>query len=136
MGDGKPQAGAVRNEGGYENEDISLKRVSLSVGAVVLVVILTVVLLSPIFGYRSGFHHLVQNALMPLAPEYRVEEKFAEPRLQAAPRADLRALREREDAVLAGYGWEDRASGTVRVPIAIAMERLLQRGLPCRGGEK
>ena len=59
-----------------------------------------------------------------------------EPRLQAAPREDLRALRAREDALLTDYQWVDKAVGTVRIPIAEAMRLTVERGLPSRGGNK
>ena len=45
-----------------------------------------------------------------------------EPRLQTTPAEDLAQLRAREDTILDGYGWEDRAAGMVHIPIARAME--------------
>ena len=45
-----------------------------------------------------------------------------EPRLQTMPAEDLAQLRAREDTILDGYGWEDRAAGMVHIPIARAME--------------
>jgi hypothetical protein len=54
------------------------------------------------------------------------------PRLQATPRDDLREFRRQEDALLNGYSWVDRDSGTVRIPIAEAMRLTLERGLPVR----
>jgi hypothetical protein len=55
-----------------------------------------------------------------------------EPRLQTAPREDLRDVRAREDAILNGYSWVDRQAGTVRIPITEAMRLTLERGLPAR----
>ena len=55
-----------------------------------------------------------------------------EPRLQTTPREDLRILREQEDAVLNSYGWVDRSTGVVRIPIEEAMKLTVQRGLPAR----
>ncbi len=57
-----------------------------------------------------------------------------EPRLQTDPRGDLRDLREREDKVLATYGWVDKAGGVVRIPIEDAIRITAQRGLPARAG--
>ncbi len=45
-----------------------------------------------------------------------------EPRLQTMPAEDLAQLRAREDTILDGYGWEDRAAGVVHIPIGRAME--------------
>src|SRR5436853_74647 len=43
---------------------------------------------------------------------------------------DLANLRAAEEADLDSYGWIDRNSGTVRIPIDRAMQLLLERGLP------
>jgi hypothetical protein len=42
----------------------------------------------------------------------------------------LANLRAAEEADLDSYGWIDRNSGTVHIPIDRAMQLLLQRGLP------
>jgi hypothetical protein len=55
-----------------------------------------------------------------------------EPRLQSAPREDLRVFRAREDAILNGYSWVNREAGVVRIPIAEAMKLIVERGLPVR----
>jgi hypothetical protein len=56
--------------------------------------------------------------------------EFPKPRLEVKGSADLAKLRVAEDADLDTYGWVDRSSGTVRIPIDRAMQLLLQRGLP------
>jgi hypothetical protein len=57
-------------------------------------------------------------------------EQFPNPRLQIKGAVDLANLRAAEEADLDSYGWVDRNSGTVRIPIDQAMQLLLQRGLP------
>ena len=57
-------------------------------------------------------------------------EEFPNPRLQIKGAVDLANLRAAEEADLDSYGWVDRNSGTVRVPIDRAMQLLLERGLP------
>lgn len=52
-----------------------------------------------------------------------------EPRLQPDPNLDMRALRAEEDTLLATYGWSDKATGAVRIPIDKAMDLLAARGL-------
>ena len=52
------------------------------------------------------------------------------PRLQVSPQLDLADFRAREDDELTNYGWINRTSGIVRVPIDRAMELVLQKGLP------
>lgn len=52
-----------------------------------------------------------------------------EPRLQPDPNLDMRQMRAEEDALLSSYGWSDKASGTVRIPIDRAMDMLAARGM-------
>lgn len=58
-----------------------------------------------------------------------------EPRLQGSqvhpntPAQDLREMRQREEQVLTGYGWTDREAGLARIPIARAMDLLIERGM-------
>jgi hypothetical protein len=59
-----------------------------------------------------------------------------EPRLQLAPDhavhplEELKQLRATEDGILNSYGWVDQKAGTVRIPIELAKQLILQRGLP------
>jgi hypothetical protein len=52
--------------------------------------------------------------------------------LQTTPIPDLKAIRAAEEQVLTTYGWVDRQQGVVRIPIARAMDILVQHGLPVR----
>jgi hypothetical protein len=45
---------------------------------------------------------------------------------------NLREFRNREHAALTTYGWADKATETIRLPIGRAKELLLERGLPIR----
>jgi len=53
----------------------------------------------------------------------------AEPRLQQFPRNELYDFRTKEEAELHSYGWVDKNSGTVHIPIEDAMRLVLQRGV-------
>jgi hypothetical protein len=53
-----------------------------------------------------------------------------EPRLEPDPLVPRLKMRAEEDAVLTTYGWVDRKTDTVRIPIDRAMELLVERGLP------
>ena len=57
-----------------------------------------------------------------------------EPRLQAAPPADMRAFHAHEDAILKSAGWVDEASGIAHIPIEDAKKLLLESGLPVAEG--
>lgn len=54
------------------------------------------------------------------------------PHLQVTPPAEMRALAAAEEARLGSYGWVDRATGRVRIPIERAIELTAERGLPAR----
>lgn len=54
------------------------------------------------------------------------------PLLQIQPAVDLKDLREREEGELNSFGWVDKAGGIARIPIARAMDLLLEEGLPAR----
>jgi hypothetical protein len=55
-----------------------------------------------------------------------------EPRLQTAPTLDLEEMRAAEDQILNGYGWVDASKGIVRIPIARAIDLVVQQGLAGR----
>ena len=107
--------------------------------------IVRVVLLVFVFGLAVQFilgAHLSKLKQMPppadpwqpLEPSAHAPPSAAPfPRLQVAPPLDLKAFRAREDAELSGYGWINRTSGTIRIPVERAMELVLAAGLPVRG---
>ena len=55
-----------------------------------------------------------------------------EPRLEETPSQDEREMRAAEDKLQGTYGWLDQDSGVVRLPIARAMDLVVQEGLPSR----
>jgi hypothetical protein len=73
---------------------------------------------------REGSH-----AIHPLAEAGDVRPK---PLLQETPALDLERFRAKEEETLSTYGWVDRASGVVRIPIERAMEIVAREGLPKR----
>jgi hypothetical protein len=54
------------------------------------------------------------------------------PRLQAQPTRDVFDLKSAQRVILNGYGWIDKATGAVHIPIERAMEITIERGLPVR----
>jgi hypothetical protein len=55
-----------------------------------------------------------------------------EPRLQAVPRLDLKALHQGEEDVLKSYAWVDPDHGIVRIPIEEAIKIVAAKGLPSK----
>lgn len=54
------------------------------------------------------------------------------PRIEARPAEELNELRLQEERMLTTYGWTDKASGVVRIPIERAMQIQMERGFATR----
>jgi hypothetical protein len=124
-----PQHGAVQN---YERRDANVKWI---VRVVVFVFVFGLAIQFILSGYLSKLKEIpaptdswrpLENAAHapPSAPPF--------PRLQVSAPLDLLAFRASEEAELNGYGWINRTSGVVRIPIERAMELVLSEGLPVR----
>ncbi len=59
----------------------------------------------------------------------------AAPRLQQAPVNEMYEFRKHENEVLDTYGWVNKETGVVRMPIADAMKLAVERGLPARAAQ-
>jgi hypothetical protein len=55
------------------------------------------------------------------------------PRLQPNPAIDLAQYQAAQKAKLNSYGWIDKQTGIIHIPIERAMELISRRGLPTRG---
>jgi hypothetical protein len=55
------------------------------------------------------------------------------PNLLTDEPGNLSTFRHQEDEILSTYGWVDKNSGVVRIPIDRAKALLLEKGLPVRG---
>ena len=76
----------------------------------------------------GGLNRYLARTSPPASPlESYAPQEPPEPRLQVDPRGDIAQLRAAEQAQLDGYGWVDRRSGTVHIPIDRAMTLLLER---------
>ena len=114
---------------GHETRDVRIRPIVLAfVGLGIVALIVQVVT----YFMLAGFTAQDERRSLPASPLAATEGRKAppEPRLQIAPRDDLRRLRARENALLDGYGWVDRGAGVARIPIDRAMDLLAQRGLP------
>ena len=59
----------------------------------------------------------------------------AAPRLQQFPVNEMYEFRKHENEVLDKYGWVNKETGVVRMPIADAMKRAVEQGLPARAAQ-
>ncbi len=114
----------------HEETDINIRAVFGFGGGLLVTTIVVMLAMWGLFRYLDGRAERLGGSLRPLATnEVRLPP---EPRLQITPRADAAEFRAQEDALLNGYSWVNRETGTVRIPIAEAMKMTLQRGLPAR----
>ena len=61
------------------------------------------------------------------------EERLpAAPRLQQFPGNEFVDFRQHEESILKNYGWVNKETGVVRMPITDAMRLAVERGLPAR----
>ena len=108
----------VRNPAtGYERTDVPLRLVGWLAAGLGTAIVLTPLLVAALFPAARRDAPPGPTALPPV------------PRLQARPAADLAAHRSAEERTLATYGWVDRASGAVRIPIEEAMKRVAREGI-------
>ena len=111
---------------GHELRDVSLRPlVGMGIG-------LLAVMVAVFIGVGVLLHSLVAREARSSASPNPLARELGrvvppEPRLQTAPIVDLAQLRAEEEKLLTEYGWVDRPSGIVRIPITRAMELLAQR---------
>jgi hypothetical protein len=126
--------GAAREsiEAGYDKSEVNVTAV-LKIGVWIIALAITIHLL--IWGVFRYFdiNQIREGKLKEPAPLVSLREKLPpEPRIQASPQWDLIQLRQEEEKELNSYGWVDRNSGTVRIPIDKAIDLMIQRGVPVR----
>jgi hypothetical protein len=115
----------------HETTDVDISAILLSgVGLIVSAVLIS-------FVVWVLFKYFESREARRVAPEYPLAATQEvrvppEPRLQTNPREDLQDLRAQEDRILNSYGWIDKNTGVVRIPIDEAMKLVVQRGLPAR----
>lgn len=125
---------------GHEAHDVSIRSiVRFGIGLTIAAVIIHVGiwLLFRFFERYAEKRDVAPSALAarrPVEAPRNPEKLFPEPRLERFPFATRESLRREEDARLSGYGWVDRGTGVVRIPIDRAMDLIVQRGLPPQTG--
>jgi hypothetical protein len=114
--------------GGYEKSDLTVPPVATFAGILALVLVGVLLLIVWMLDFFGARHPKLPAPAATAAPLARSGPR--EPRLQVDAFRDLKGMRTAEEALLGSYGWVDRQGGTVRIPLARAMELLAERGLP------
>ena len=111
----------------HESSDVRIRPLALFVIGLFVAVVVVLGAMAGLFRYFAANQPRPQ---IPPSPLVEARQTPPEPRLEAAPIERLRALRAHENAVLGSYGWVDRRTGAVRIPVDRAMELMVQRGGP------
>jgi hypothetical protein len=111
---------------GYETRDANAG------GVFKFLVVLGTVLVVTCLVCLGLFHFFLAHAVDQAASE----SPFADtrqlplgPQLQVNPREDWLKFREEQQQALETYAWENRSAGIVRVPIEVAMDLLVKKGV-------
>ena len=112
---------------GYEQRDASVPAL-LKFGFWMAVVIVVTM-----FAMKYTFNYMDRTQTgAPTSAFERPRELPPSPRLQAAPRQELKDYCEVQERELNTYGWVDQRLRVVHIPISQAMDLVLKNGLPTR----
>lgn len=125
----EPQdARGVNADVAYEKRDVNVFYIAC-IGVVIL--ISAVVIHAAVWRLYKAFDSREEHrGRQPATLVNAQRQSPPEPRLQIDPASDLSQMQAAEDARLRSYGWVDRQSGVVRIPIERAMKLIAERGLP------
>ena len=118
---------------GHELSDLRPGYIALFGIALTAVIVAAAVITTLLIHFKAAEQSRQETPIPRLAG---AREATPEPRLQLDANKELRQMRAAEDAALNSYGWVDRSSGSVRIPIERAMEILAKKGLPARKQEE
>lgn len=128
MADTKPQHAVTATT---EGDGVSYRGIVAFVVILAITVIATELIVAGFFAFFETTSPAASAKRAPLAaPAGTLPPP---PNLLTNEPANLAAFRAHEDAILHSYGWQDKNTGTVRLPIDRAMELSLERGFPVRG---
>jgi len=128
----EPDKGPEHPHRGYEDSDVSMRRLFAFAAGVVALIVLGVL------GSAAVFHFFVRHQPLgpPASPFEDVRTLPPEPRLQITAPLDLKDYRANQEKILESYGWVDSHAGIVKIPVDRAMDLLLQKGYPVRGSSQ
>jgi hypothetical protein len=111
----------------YERSELNARfvlwsMVGLAVGLVLIMV--------GTYGWYATSSRVREGKSGRITSESKIRELFPQPRLQTAPRVAFTEWRSHQLHELNRYSWVDKESGTVRIPIDLAISIAAERGLP------
>jgi len=121
---------ALASSPGYETRDANVGAVFNFLVILSLILMSTALVCWGLFRFFSVHDDVGRAAASPFSETRQLP---LGPQLQVNPREEWLKFHEEQERSLQSSGWENRASGTVRVPIEQAMEILRKKGLPVQG---
>lgn len=115
---------------GHETSDANIRNLIIFGVCLALTVIAGLIISRGVFSYFVGH----QGLGPPASPFEDVRMLPPGPRLQVTAPQELKRYEDSQAQILKSYGWMDQKAGIVRIPVERAMDILLQKGLPVRGG--
>ena len=112
----------------HEMTDAAAKPIAYFLAGLALLIAFTFVAVWLMFNFfESGAEKTDKQVVSPLADP---NEKPPGPLLQTTPGRDMQLMLEQEKKLADSYGWVNKASGIVRIPVKRAMDLVAQKGLP------
>ena len=112
----------------HERRDADVINLFMIAGMLILMLVISLLIC------RGVLHHFTREQTAEQRPAIasmaRETVALPQPRLLVQPRAEREKFQKGDQAQLETYGWIDRRTGIVRIPIARAMQLLVERGLP------
>ena len=121
-----PQGHELRGSG-HEARDVDVMNLLLIAGVLLLMIGLCLLICLGLFR-KLADAHATGDALQ--TRRTLAADQFPEPRLLVTSGKEFVELDRAARLKSSTYGWMDKARGEVRIPIARAMELLVERGLP------
>jgi len=127
-----PDLSSLRNAGvEYERSDANVRGVLWFLAMLTVAGLAITLILAGLYKYFAG-PGVSLSERRPTAEVYARQPRPPQPRLQADPVAENNELRAVQEQRLSSYGWVDEKAGRAHIPIADAMDLLVQRGIPAR----
>lgn len=114
----------------HEVGDVPLRPILLFAGVLLLSAVVIHIGLWWLLQSWEGPRELGLQPVIP--PSFVTPAPMAGPGVEPFPWAELDALLTKQHERLNSYGWVDREHGVVHIPLARAMQLLVERGLPTR----
>ena len=119
----------------HEESDVNVAAILRYGLGLAVVALVAHVFLWWLFGVYERQNERAQTQVFPMAAGQQ-NRLPPTPRFQENPQQELQQLREKQKALLEGYGWVNKEAGVARIPIEEAMKLVVERGLPTRATTK